>query len=243
MDSINIDGVKVVAEAALKANIKRFIHVSSVHALSDDPKNEVINEQRALAVSSKYFDYDRSKALGELALLEVVKCGLNAVIINPTGFIGPYDYEPSILGSSIMKYFKNKILPFIGGGFNFVDVRDVAKALINSMTLGVSGERYIVGGEWLSSRQMVEKIIEVRGFKGLKVRMPIFLVLFSYYFQWISWKLFGTKILYSNQSVAHLKAHRYIDDSKAREILKHQPRPLTETFIDFYRWMTSAARG
>lgn len=237
MQSVNVDGVKIVAEAALKANVKKFIHVSSIHAFSAEPKEEVINEQRELALFNWNFDYDRSKALGELALLEVINRGLNAIIINPTGFIGPHDYEPSIMGSSMIKFFKSRLLFFIRGGFNFVDVRDVAKTLINAMTRGDVGERFIVGGEWITSRQITEKIIAARGFKGIKCKMPISLVLLSFVFQWISWKLMGTKILYSNQSVAHLNAHRYIDDSKARQILQHESRPLTETFLDFHRWM------
>ena len=237
MQSINIDGTKIVAEAALKANVKKFIHVSSIHALSAQPKNEMINEQRELALFKWNFDYDRSKALAEIALLDVVKHGLNAIIINPTGFIGPHDYEPSIMGSSMMKFFQSRMLFFIRGGFNFVDVRDVAKTLINSMSRGDIGERFIVGGEWITSRQIAEKIIATRGFKGILCKMPIFLVLFSFSLQWICSKLFGTKILYSNQSIAHLDAHRYIDDSKARRILQHESRSLTETFHDFYRWM------
>jgi dihydroflavonol-4-reductase len=239
MHEINVTGVKNVANAALMTGIKKFIYISSIHAFYRFPADKIIDENRELALSDDEFDYDKSKALGELALSDVISKGLNAIIISPTCFIGPYDYQPSLMGAAIHDFYHKKIIPYLNGGFNFVDVRDVAETIINAIDNGVSGERYIVGGEWLTIKKMIEMIHGVNHSKGIKIKIPTFLAYFSAYMNLLKWRLTHKEPAYSNQSLAHLKFHRFIDDTKARKILNHNPRPLTETFNDVFNWYYS----
>lgn len=237
MHRVNVEGTKIVAEAALKNKIKRFIYVSSIHALTGHPRNEIINEQRELALSQWHFDYDRSKAEAELNLMEFVERGLNAVIINPTCFIGPYDFEPSLMGKAIKDIFMNKFSWILPGGFNYIDVRDVAETLINAITVGKAGERYILAGQWLTNDELADYIYTARHQKGIKIKLPFF-VGYLLVRLWMSYcKLVNKKLSCSNQSLRHLKFHRYIDDSKARTILSHKSRPVAETLNDLKNWL------
>lgn len=236
MHQINVTGLNNVVNAALSASVKKFIHVSSIHAFHRFPVNEIITEQRMLALSQNEFDYDRSKALGELTVLDAMNKGLNAIIISPTCFIGPYDYQPSLMGAAINKFFHQKIIPYLSGGFNFVDVRDVTETLINTMTLGASGDRYILAGEWVSIKQMLDMIVNARNTTGIKIKIPMFLAQISAQMNLLKWRLTQKEPPYSNQSLAHLKFHRYIDDTKARAALNHNPRPLMETLVDLFNW-------
>lgn len=239
MHSINVDGLSVVAEAALNAKVQRFIHLSSIHAFSAFPKEETIKEERELALSSSDLDYDRSKAQAEIVLKKFIDRGLNAIIINPTGFVGPHDYEPSLTGDAVHQFCftKQPIAFFLPGGFNFVDVRDVAQTLINTITKGVPGENYIVGGTWIPVSKMIDYIFAARGVKRWKMEIPLSIAKIFVSIKLLYWKLTGKKVLYSHQSIRHLSHHRQIDDSKARKILDHKTRDLSESFKDVYQWL------
>lgn len=234
MHALNVDVVAHLAELALAANVSRFIHVSSIHAFHRFPADKIIDENRALALTDDEFDYDKTKALGELAFLDVVKKGLNGVIVNPTCFIGPYDFEPSLMGNAVNNFFQQKIIPTLDGGFNFLDVRDVAQTLINTIKQGQTGERYLLAGEWISMTDMINLIVKLRGVSGIKIKIPTgFLRMQATILEWYA-KLFDKKIPFSTQSLGHLKFHRFIDDKKARQILNHQTRPLIETLKDIH---------
>ncbi len=237
MYAVNVEGLNVVAEAALKNKVKRFIHVSSIHAFSGHPKNEIIDEQRELALSKWHLDYDRSKAEAELNLMKFVKRGLSAVIISPTCLVGPYDFEPSLMGQAIKDIFKKKIAWVLPGGFNYVDVRDIAETLMNSITKGEVGERYILAGEWLTNNALADYIFKIRGWKGIKIKLPFFIGYLFVRISMLYWKLLNKKVMYSNQSLRHLKFHRYINDAKARKVLSHKNRPLLDTFKDLRNWL------
>lgn len=236
MFDINVTGVKNVAETALQSGVTKLIYVSSIHAFNRYPTQEIINEDRDLALSKNEFDYDKTKALGELALLDVIDKGLKAVIVNPTCFIGPHDYQPSLMGAAINNFFKQKIIPYVSGGFNFVDVRDVANTLVNTIENGVIGERYIVGGEWITIQKMIDLIIQTRKFSGIKIKMPDLLAQATAQMNLLKWKITKKDPSYSDQSLSHLQHHRFVDDSKARKVLNHYSRPLHETLRDIFYW-------
>lgn len=236
MYDTNVSGVKNLATLALTLGIKKFILVSSIHAFHRFPKHEIINENRGLAISDNEFDYDKSKALAELALLDVVAQGLNATILSPTCFIGPYDFQPSLMGAAIYHFFHNKIICYLKGGFNFVDVRDVAESIISSITKGIAGERYILSGEWLTIRQMIDTIISIRKSPAIKIKIPNFLAEISAQMNLLKWKLTNKYPAYSNQSLSHLKFHQLVDDTKARTVLNHHTRSINETFLDIMNW-------
>lgn len=243
MHDVNVNGVRKVAGAALQAGVSKFFFVSSIHAFSRFPSEEVITENRELALSSNNFDYDRTKALGELALQEFIKKGLRAIILNPTCFIGPYDFQPSLMGMAIRDFFSKKIIPYIGGGFNFVDVRDVAQTLIYSMDKAVPGESYILGGEWISVSEMVDLIVKIRNKSALKIKLPEMVAHLAAQVNLLKWRITQKEPAYSNQSLSHLKYHRYLDDSKARKILNHQSRPLNESLKDIFNWQMPGLSG
>lgn len=236
MYNTNVVGLKNIANLALRVGVKKFIFLSSIHAFHRFPSHEAINENRQLAISNNEFDYDKSKAFGELVLLDAVKQGLDATIISPTCFIGPYDYCPSLMGAAIYNFFHSKIIYYLKGGFNFIDVRDVAESIITSITKGVAGERYILAGEWLSISQMIDIIISVRKYSATKIKIPNLLAQITAQMNLLKWKLINKYPTYSNQSLSHLSFHRFIDDTKAREVLNHNPRPLYRTFIDIFNW-------
>ncbi|MDX9719859.1 MAG: NAD-dependent epimerase/dehydratase family protein, partial [Myxococcota bacterium] len=105
VERTNVDGARAMASACLQAGVRRLIHTSSIHAFDSHPNHEVVDERRALAIGPRQVAYDRSKARGQLAVLEQVQAGLDAVIVNPGAVLGPWDFKPSRMGSVILDLY------------------------------------------------------------------------------------------------------------------------------------------
>ncbi|HKA51959.1 MAG TPA: NAD-dependent epimerase/dehydratase family protein [Candidatus Dormibacteraeota bacterium] len=152
--STNVSGVATVAQAALEGGVRRLVHCSSVHAFDIEICGGALDEASPRSVREKLPVYDRSKAAGEAELHAWVEKGLDAVVVNPTGLIGPYDFEPSRMGRFFLELRRGKLWAVVDGGFDWVDVRDVAAALMAAASQGRSGESYLLGGHRLSMREL-----------------------------------------------------------------------------------------
>ena len=125
-------------QAALDAGVRRYVHFSSVHAFAHDPYDQPLDERRARPGPS-HPAYDRSKAEGEARVQAVVAQGLEAVIVNPTGIIGPADPRPSRMGQVFLDLARRKMPALLDGGFDWVDVRDVVAGAIGALEHGRAG--------------------------------------------------------------------------------------------------------
>ena len=176
---INVEGAENAVEAVLQNKIKRLVHVGSASSFGygtiDNPGNET-----SAYKSAKYkVDYIESKKLGQEKVLAAVKDkGLDAVVVCPTFMIGPYDSKPSS-GAMIIAIAKGELPGYSSGGKNWVYVKDVAVGVCNAMTMGRSGEAYILGGENITYINAVKRIAGALGQTKLpKFVVPRFLLLF-----------------------------------------------------------------
>jgi dihydroflavonol-4-reductase len=118
VESVNVDGTRVVAETALAVGATRLVHCSSVHAYSMAAAGQVIDESSPRSTGGLLPAYDRSKAGGEFEVLRVVDRGLDAVIVNPTGVIGPRDEAPSRMGTVLLALWRRRLPAVVAGGFD-----------------------------------------------------------------------------------------------------------------------------
>ncbi|MCH9643259.1 MAG: NAD-dependent epimerase/dehydratase family protein [Gammaproteobacteria bacterium] len=240
--AINAVGTKNVAEAALKQNVKRMVHTSSIHAVTPFPKDQIVNEERPLAISKHHTAYDRSKAQGELYLQQVIKDGLDAVIVRPVGVIGPKDHAGSLTSQALLAFFNNAMKVTIAGGFNWIHVSDVVDMLIAAAHKGETGEAYIIAGQWHSIKSLAEMIEKITGSTAPSFVCPIWLAKVFLPIQRIWWSLLQTAPLYTQESLNTLSDYRQIDDSKARKQLGHQPQPVESALYDLFVWLQKSAR-
>jgi dihydroflavonol-4-reductase len=159
--NVNFQGTKNIAEACLKHGIKRLVHFGTIHAYDPFPLDEDLDESRTLVQNGTA--YDRSKVDGELAIMQCVQDGLDAVILTPTSIFGPNDYSPSLLGQAIIDIYNGKLPALVPGGYDFVDVRDVAMGTVRAMESGIAGEKYLLSGTWLSVKELAKKIGSIGG--------------------------------------------------------------------------------
>jgi dihydroflavonol-4-reductase len=231
----NTQGTKNVVDACLKYQVKRLIHFSSIHALHANNPDEVLNENNSLA-NSRDLDYDKSKALGETFVLEACSKGLDAIILNPASVVGPFDYMPSLVGQMLIKIAKGKLPFLIKGGYHFVDVRDVAETAINAMTLGQSGQRYLLTSQWKSLLD-VAKLVAGEQRKKVPAKIPTPLAWIGLPFIFIFSKIIGAKPLYTKESLKIIASSpKIVENKKAVEELKLMPRLVDETFRDALSW-------
>ncbi|MFC2099175.1 NAD-dependent epimerase/dehydratase family protein [Bacteroidota bacterium] len=232
----NFEGTQNVIHAVRKSGIKRLVHFSSIHAISHDPLNQTLDETRSLAVDD-HIIYNRSKALAEQAVLEAVRDGLDAVIINPTSVMGPNDFKPSLIGQAIIQLYLGKIPALIPGGYDWVDVRDVVSGTITAIEKGRKGESYLLSGQYVSLADLYDMLRRLKGNGKSMPVIPFWLAEFGVPFLKIWAKLTKSQPLYTRESVEILKtAHQGISSAKAAKELGYQSRPFKETLKDTVTW-------
>lgn len=232
----NAEGTRNMLSAARDRNIKRFIHFSSIHAFQQDPQDRTLDETRPL-VGSEAFAYDRSKAEGERAVMEAARNGMDAVVLSPTAIIGPADPEPGLTGKAVLQLMNRKIPALVPGGYNWIDVRDVAFAAFSAIEKARSGEKYLVAGTWHSVRELSEIIGRHSGVKTVQTVLPTWTARVGLPFITLYSKLTGNEPLYTSESLEILaQGNRLIDNTKAKKELGLDPRPLDQTIKDLIGW-------
>ena len=225
---VNVLGTQNLVQVCTDSAI-RFIYVSSSTAVTEPVKDEIFDENRPLR-SDKTFYYAWTKAEAEKFVLGQVKSTeLDAFIIRPTAIVGPKDLIPSRFGQTILD-LSNGQLPFItDGGYNMVDVRDLSKTIINSISQGKKGNAYLTGGEYLSLKDLSKIVNPSKTPNLISIDLLIWLLPLIKVYD----RLFKLKWPISKESLITLKnAPKHMDCSKAITELGHQNRPVKETLTD-----------
>lgn len=233
---INVGGVRNIVDACREHGVRRLVHVSSIHALAPSAEgcvDETINDNPA-RISD---EYGRSKLGGTLEVTEACQNGLDAVIVFPTGVIGPYDYRSSMSGIMFKKYSRARGLQFyFDGQYDFVDVRDVADGIYRAWTMGDTGEGYILTGAPCSIRQMIEQIGRCTGASLTMLRVPTFVVKACARVTPIYYAIVRKTPVITKETVDVMVSGVKICGDKAHQRLGFTPRPLEETMRDTVQW-------
>jgi dihydroflavonol-4-reductase len=246
--AMNVQGARNAARAAREAGVRRFIHVSSVHAYAHSPDVPVV--EGGPRPGAKAPAYDRSKAEGEEAVLEEARGDLpgggwamEAVVVNPSGVIGPFDFGPSRFGQSLVQMARGRLPALVDGGFDWVDARDVCASILAALERGRAGEGYLLGGRWASVVEIARMVAEQTGVPAARLATPRWLAsAVAPLAQW-GQATIGQEPLFTPEGLhALFHGSRKVDWSKAARELGHSPRPLPETIRDTVGWFREAGR-
>lgn len=227
----NVDGARSVGQAARRAGI-RMVHFSSCHAWDMDRPH--VDEQSPKA-GPHHPAYDRSKAAADAALLELAREGLDVVLLAPAAVLGPVDHRPSRTGQALLDLQRGRLPAVVPGGFDWVDVRDVAETALRAERLGGSGESYLLGGHWCSLSELVALAAPLCGRRPPRLVVPLALAHLAAPVVELQARLRGHEPVFTAEGLRAMSAPpRSIDDAKARRVLGHAPRPLEQTLADFY---------
>jgi dihydroflavonol-4-reductase len=236
----NVEGTRVVMEAAASAGAERIVYTSSVATLKPFPDGEPADETRPLSESEAIGAYKKSKVAAERLVEAMVKDGLPAVIVNPSAPIGPRDRRPTPTGRLIIEAASGRIPAFVDTGLNLVHVDDVATGHLLALRHGRIGERYILGGENMTLAELLARIARLVGRTPPRISLP-------------RWPIYP--IAFAAEAMARLTKREpfvtidglrmseylmYFTSAKAERELGYRPRPAEDGIRDAIAWFREA---
>lgn len=239
---INVQGTRNVVETACEMGVRRMVYTSSIHAIHRAPHGTVIDENVPFDTFNAVSTYDHSKAEASLNVLAAVCKGLDAVVACPTGVIGPFDYRRSEMGQLIFDCAEAKPAFYVDGAYDFVDVRDVASGLILAAEKGHSGETYILSGERITVRGLLETMRDLSGRHFPHIKIPLGVARFAAVFTPLYYRLAHARPRFTAYSLETLQSNSVISHEKATRELGYQPRSLRASLADTIQWFRENRR-
>jgi dihydroflavonol-4-reductase len=240
---VNVEGTRNVVAAARRNRVRRLVYTSSIHALRHAPHGVEMNESLGFDANNPYGEYDRSKAAASLEVQIAAQSGLDAVIVCPTGVIGPYDFRGSELGEVLRGAAEAHPMFYVEGAYDFVDVRDVADGLMLAAEKGRCGESYLLSGHKISVRDLIESVRNVTGKAFASIKIPFSLAELAAKVTPYYYRLTKSKPRFTPYSLEVLQSNSVISHAKATKELGYKPRPVTETIADTVRWFFENRRA
>ena len=234
---VNVNGTKNIVDKVLEYNAK-LIYVSSVHAIPEKSDGDLISEVSIFNPDDVVGLYAKTKAEAARYVMDSVKDkGLNACIVHPSGILGPYDFSNSHLTALVREIVRGKLPMCVKGGYDFVDVRDVAKGIIMACDKGKKGECYIMSGEFVSIKKLADLVCDVVGKKRIKVVLPIMIAKIVAPFYEMYYNVKGKTPLFTKYSLYTLSSNSNFSNEKAKRDLGFVTRDITDTVRDMVMWI------
>ena len=234
---VNVNGTKNIVDKVIESKAK-LIYISSVHAIPEKPDNGLITEITDFNPDNVHGLYAKTKAEAARYVIDAIEFKkLNACIIHPSGIIGPNDYGNSHLTQLIKEVANGKLFACVKGGYDFVDVRDVADGVISACKNGANGECYILSNRYITIKELCDLICDVQGRKKIKMVLPIGLAkliapLFEVYYN-----LKKQTPLFTKYSLYTLSSNANFSNEKAKEKLEFKNRNMKDTIKDTVEWI------
>jgi len=168
----NVDGTRALLEAARKNGVTRVVYTSSVATVGFTSDGRPADEDSPVSLADMIGHYKRSKFMAEQVALDAGRGGMQVVTVNPTTPIGEQDVKPTPTGRIVVDFLKRKFPAYVETGLNLVDVRECARGHVAALEKGTSGERYILGGEDLTLKRILDKLGQITGLPSPKIKLP-----------------------------------------------------------------------
>lgn len=238
---VNVEGARNVGELCLQKGLT-MVHVSSVHALPTGVPGMPIQERYDFDPAQVSGAYAESKAAATAALLELADQGLDVRVVHPSGILGPYDFGKGHLTQLVLSYLNGGLTACVEGGYDFVDVRDVAAGVVAAAEQGRAGECYILSGHFVRIQDALNEVSRASGHKPIHRILPMWFAKGTAPLAECYYKLLKQPPLYSSYSLEVLTSNGLFDCTKARRELGYAPRPFARTVEDTVRWLASQGR-
>ena len=168
----NVDGTRALLEAAKKNNVQRVVYTSSVATIGFTSDGRPADEESPVSLADMIGHYKRSKYMAEQVAMEAGRRGMQVITVNPTTPIGEQDVKPTPTGRIVVDFLKRKFPAYVETGLNLVDVRECARGHVAALEKGKTGERYILGGQDLTLKQILDKLGQITGLPSPTIKLP-----------------------------------------------------------------------
>lgn len=239
---INVGGTQNILSLCREHGAGKLVYVSSVHAIPERKKGQIISEVREFSPRQASGPYAKSKAEATALVLDAAGKGLNACVVHPSGIVGPGDAAMGSMTSMIASFCKGRLPMGVRGGYDFVDVRDVARGVVSCCGRGRAGECYILSGEYVSIPQVLELLARETGKKSVRFLAPAWLARAAAPFAEGISLLRHEKPYFTPYAMSVLFSNGHFSYAKAMAELSYAPRPFDETLRDTLAWLKATGR-
>ncbi len=168
----NVEGTRSLLAAAQKQGVRRVVYTSSVATMGFTSNGTGADENSPVSLADMIGHYKRSKFMAEQAAFEAARAGVDVVVVNPTTPVGERDIKPTPSGRIIVDFLKRKFPAYVETGLNLVDATECARGHIQALEKGRAGQRYILGGENLTLKQILDRLAAITGLRSPTVKLP-----------------------------------------------------------------------
>ena len=240
MYKANVDGTRKLLQLAREAGVPTVVYTSSVATMGFRKDGTVVDEDTPVSEADMIGHYKRSKWLAEQVAIEAARAGQHVILLNPTTPIGALDSKPTPTGRIVMDFLNRKFPAYVETGLNLVDVREIARMHLHALEAGRPGERYILGGENLKLKQILDRLAEITGLPSPKMKVPhAVAAAFAFFDETITGKLRGKEPRATVEAVRMGRKLMFARSAKAELELGFRVLPVADALREASRWFVA----
>jgi dihydroflavonol-4-reductase len=233
----NVEGTRAIIRAAEESGVRRVVYTSSVATMGFTREGQIAAENSPVSIQDMVGHYKRSKFMAEQIALEAGRKGANVVVVNPTTPIGEYDIKPTPTGRIVVDFLKRKFPAYVDTGLNLGDVKEVARGHVLAMEKARPGERYILGGENLTLKQILDKLAALTGLPSPKMKVPHAVAMgFAIFDQFFTGMIMGREPRATIDAVKMGRKKMYASSAKAEHELGYKVLPVEDALRRAIEW-------
>ena len=233
----NVDGTRELLRLAREARVRRFVYTSSVATMHFRTDGVPTEEDVPVALDDMVGHYKRSKFIAEQQAIAAAQDGQQVVVLNPTTPIGPNDRKPTPTGRIFVDFLNRKFPAYVDTGLNLVDVSEVARAHCLALSKGEPGRRYILGGENLTLKQILDKMSAITGIPSPKTKIPLGVAAtYAFFEEWITGRIRGKEPRATLEEVKMGRKKMYASSARAERELGFRVTPVYEAMRAAIEW-------
>lgn len=240
---VNVKGTQNVISLCKAHHVSKLVYISSVHAIPELPDGNVMGEITGFLPDEVIGLYAKTKAAATQLVLDAAKDGLNATVIQPSGIIGPNDYGHGHLTQMVINYLNGTLTACVEGGYDFVDVRDVARGVIAAVDKGRPGECYILSNKYVPVPELLNTLSRITGGRKIKTILPMWFAKLTAPLAELYYKIRRESPLYTKYSLYTLTSNARFTCEKAKRDLGYRARDISVTLRDTVAFLTRERRN
>ena len=243
----NVEGTRSLLEAASKNKVRRVVYTSSVATMGFTSNGRSADESFPVSLDNMIGHYKRSKFMAEEVALEAGRGGMDVVVVNPTTPVGEQDIKPTPTGRIVVDFLKKKFPAYVDTGLNLVDVKECARGHVAALEKGRTGERYILGGENLTLKQILDKLAAITGLPSPKIKLPYVVALATGVIdEVVTGRILGREPRATIDAVRMGRKKMFVSCAKAERELGWKTLPVDDALrraVDWFQANGYAAQG
>jgi len=223
----NVEGTRALLQAARNQGVRRIVYTSSVATMGFSSNGSLADESSPVSLADMIGHYKRSKYMAEQVAFEAARSGVDVVVVNPTTPIGERDVKPTPTGRIVVDFLKRKFPAYVDTGLNLVDATECARGHVQALEKGRAGERYILGGENLTLKQILDKLAAITGLPSPKVKLPyVFALATGVVDEVVTGRIFGKEPRATIDAVRMGRKKMFVSSGKAERELGWRTVPV-----------------